>query len=73
MEGGIKKLLEYDYTGGTSRLSYEQLQTLDVYLQQHTYLSSKEIKVHIGLHIQKDETSSRQSRQRKTSGVSERI
>ena len=47
MEGGIKKLLEYDYTGGTSRLSYEQLQALDVHLQQHTYLSSKEIKVHI--------------------------
>jgi len=47
VEGGIEKLLEDNWTGGTSRLSYEQLQALDAHLQQHTYSSSKEIKAYI--------------------------
>jgi len=37
----------YNWTGGASRLSYEQLQTVDLHLQQHTYISSKEIKAYI--------------------------
>lgn len=47
VEGGIEKLLEDKYTGGTSRLSCEQLQKLDKHLQQHTYTSSKEIQAYI--------------------------
>ena len=47
IEGGIKRLLEDNYTGGTSRLSCEQLKELDLHLQAHTYISSKEIKAYI--------------------------
>lgn len=45
--GGLEGLLENNYQGGSSRLSCEQLQALDKHLQQHTYISSKEIKSHI--------------------------
>lgn len=47
LEGGIEKLLNDDYSGGTSRLSVAQLQELDKHLQEHTYVSSKEIKAYI--------------------------
>jgi len=47
IEGGTEKLLKDDYTGGTSRLSLQQLQELDKHLQEHTYVSSKEIKAYI--------------------------
>lgn len=47
LEGGIEKLLSDDYTGGISRLSYEQLQALDLHMQEHIYTSSKEIKAYI--------------------------
>lgn len=46
-EGGMEKLLSDDYTGGTSRLSCEQLQQLDKHLQENTYSSSKDIKAYI--------------------------
>jgi len=46
-EGGIEKLLSDDYRGGISRLSVEQIRQLDAHLQEHTYVSSKEIKVYI--------------------------
>jgi len=49
VEGGVKRLLEDNYSGGASRLSCSQIQALDAHLRQHTYLSSKEI----GAYIQK--------------------
>lgn len=47
VEGEIEKLLNDDYSGGTSRLSFDELQELDKHLQEHTYISSKEIKAYI--------------------------
>lgn len=47
VEGGIEKLVSDDYSGGTSRLSFEELQQLDEHLQEHIYTSSKEIKAYI--------------------------
>ena len=47
LEGGREKLLEDNWTGGTSPLSYEQLRQWDKHLQEHTYLSSKEINAYI--------------------------
>lgn len=46
-EGGVKRLLEDNYSGGASRMSCQQIQALDEHLQEHTYTSSKEIQAYI--------------------------
>ena len=47
VEGGIERLLEDHYSGGSSRLTCRQLEKLDKHLQEHTYQSSKEVVAYI--------------------------
>jgi transposase len=46
-EGGMERLLKDNYSGGTSRLSCQQIEALDEHLQKHTYTRSKEIQAYI--------------------------
>ena len=46
-EKGIAGLLQYNYVGGLSYLSAEELQNLDVHLENNLYQTSKEVVHHI--------------------------
>ena len=46
-EKGIAGLLQYNYVGGLSYLSAEELQNLDVHLENNLYQTSKEVAHHI--------------------------
>jgi transposase len=47
IERGIKGLLQYNYVGGLSYLSGEELQNLDAHLEDNLYQTSKEVAHHI--------------------------